>query len=363
MGGTAQAGSDWYNSQQQVPMNNQAWGYGGAGSSSGAHAGQAQQQGTAYNRGGRSAGDGMSLDGVQVPTVGTGNQGYSTNQYDGADDGAMNNKNRYRDGTSGPEDYSNEPPLLEELGIHFDHIWFKTLTVIYFRTPQAYLSQLSKMGWKAFITYFFTYGRVGAEGLASMMNGAHSGGINVNVKDTLLNPRDLDEDIIGPIMYCIILGTLMLLQGKVNFGYIYGFSLTCSLSLHRILLLLQNTNITPSAIQQQQMGNIYANNSASPSKGTKIINTSDEAYISIWETCSILGYSLIPVLFLAAISILISLKGILGVLLSISAILWSTYSATRLFDVKMSLDMNNQKWLVAYPVALLYACFTLITVF
>lgn len=28
------------------------------------------------------------------------------------------------------EDYDNEPPLLEELGINFEHIWSKTLAVI-----------------------------------------------------------------------------------------------------------------------------------------------------------------------------------------------------------------------------------------
>ena len=28
------------------------------------------------------------------------------------------------------EDYDNEPPLLEELGIHFDHIWMKTQAVL-----------------------------------------------------------------------------------------------------------------------------------------------------------------------------------------------------------------------------------------
>lgn len=29
------------------------------------------------------------------------------------------------------EDYDNEPPLLEELGINFDHIWTKTQAVLY----------------------------------------------------------------------------------------------------------------------------------------------------------------------------------------------------------------------------------------
>lgn len=31
----------------------------------------------------------------------------------------------------GDEDYENEPPLLEELGIRFDHIWMKTQAVLY----------------------------------------------------------------------------------------------------------------------------------------------------------------------------------------------------------------------------------------
>lgn len=30
----------------------------------------------------------------------------------------------------GEEDYSNEPPLIEELGINFAHIWMKTKTII-----------------------------------------------------------------------------------------------------------------------------------------------------------------------------------------------------------------------------------------
>lgn len=33
-------------------------------------------------------------------------------------------------GMDDDEDYSNEPPLLEELGINFDHIWRKTQSVI-----------------------------------------------------------------------------------------------------------------------------------------------------------------------------------------------------------------------------------------
>jgi protein YIPF5/7 len=34
------------------------------------------------------------------------------------------------DARGGDEDYANEPPLLEELGINFGHIWDKTKTIL-----------------------------------------------------------------------------------------------------------------------------------------------------------------------------------------------------------------------------------------
>ena len=40
------------------------------------------------------------------------------------DPGAMSNGQDY-------EDFDNEPPLLEELGIRFDHMWSKTQAVIH----------------------------------------------------------------------------------------------------------------------------------------------------------------------------------------------------------------------------------------
>lgn len=42
-------------------------------------------------------------------------------------------------------------------------------------------------------------------------------------------------------------------------------------------------------------------------------------------------------------------------------IAWCTYSATRFFEAAM--HMQQQRWLIAYPTLLFYACFVLITVF
>ena len=42
-------------------------------------------------------------------------------------------------------------------------------------------------------------------------------------------------------------------------------------------------------------------------------------------------------------------------------ILWSTHTATRFFE--KALHMADQRYLIAYPVGLVYSCFVLITVF
>merc|ERR1712002_964164 len=76
-----------------------------------------------------------------------------------------------------PDNYSggfeDEPPLLEELGINFDHIYQKTVAVM---NP-----------WK------------------------HTSSEVIN-----------EVDLTGPFVFCMALGAAMLMVGKVQFGYIYG---------------------------------------------------------------------------------------------------------------------------------------------
>ena len=205
----------------------------------------------------------------------------ATNGYSNGDD--MNTENTaYVD-----DDYDSEPPLIEELGINFDHIYLKTQAVIYpNRTLEAKVVE--------------------------------------------------DSDMAGPLVFCLILGSLMMLQGKVNFGYIYGFSIFSCLGVYAITNLMCSTS-----------------------------------EIDVWFVCSVLGYGLVPVIVLSgatlginATSIVtgIHMKGTFGFILSAAAIAWATFSATRLFDAKMRLNENMQFWLVAYPVALVYWCFSLITV-
>jgi hypothetical protein len=53
-------------------------------------------------------------------------KGYTAN-YNMYNNNELNNTVLF----SNDEDYENEPPLMEELGVRFDHIWSKTQAVLY----------------------------------------------------------------------------------------------------------------------------------------------------------------------------------------------------------------------------------------
>ncbi|CCI49643.1 unnamed protein product [Albugo candida] len=175
--------------------------------------------------------------------------------------------------------YENEPPLLEELGIHFEQIWIKT---------QSVLLPMKK--------------------------------INEHILD--------DADLAGPLVYCFVFGMCLLLSAKVHFGYIYGFGAISCLSMYLLMNLL-----------------------------------SPQRTIDIYRVCSVLGYCLLPIIALAALNIVLSIKdlGLLGFVVASVCAIWSTHTASRFFE--KALFMSEQKYLVAYPIMLVYSCFVLITVF
>jgi len=178
-------------------------------------------------------------------------------------------------GTGG---YDDEPPLLEELGVNFTHIKGKTLAVL---NPLQTVDQ-------------------------HMMD---------------------DSDVAGPIIFCVLFGTFLLLSGKVHFGYIYGVALLGSVSLHLLLNLM--------------------------SPPTHSLN-----YI---RSASVLGYCLLPLVFTSGLGVAYPLDGMLGYLLSVAAIVWSTYAASNMFVGV--LGVREMRWLVAYPLALFYSVFGIMSIF
>eukprot|EP01084_Bolivina_argentea_P069863 127049_1 len=175
-------------------------------------------------------------------------------------------------------DYDNEPPLLEELGINFSNIWQKTLYVL---IPRK------------------------------------------NLKTDVLQ----DGDLAGPIIFCCALGFCLLCAGKVHFGYIYGFNIIGCFGLNLMLNLMCN----------------------------------HQHKIDMLHTVSIVGYCVLPIIFLSVINIVFNLQGKIGFLLSTFFVMWAATISTRFFE-KLT-QMRHQRYLILYPMALFYACFALITVF
>ncbi|XP_068831046.1 protein YIPF7-like [Capricornis sumatraensis] len=174
------------------------------------------------------------------------------------------------------DSFDEEPPLLEELGINFDHIWQKTLTVLNPMKP--------------------------ADG--SIMN---------------------ETDLTGPILFCVALGATLLLAGKVQFGYVYGMSAIGCLGIHALLNLMSSSGVSYGCV------------------------------------ASVLGYCLLPMVMLSSCAIFFSLQGTFGTVAALVIIGWCSLSASKIF--MSALAMEGQQLLIAYPCALLYGLFALLTVF
>ena len=86
--------------------------------------------------------------------------------------------------------------------------------------------------------------------------------------------------------------------------------------------------------------------------------------ISVWTVTSILGYSLLPVNLLAALKLVVVNLGnlqLLGQCLGILTVVWCTVASTRLME--QGCGMRDQRYLIAYPIGLLYTAFVMITIF
>lgn len=100
-----------------------------------------------------------------------------------------------------PDDFADEPPLLEELGINISHIQTKSLAVI---LPMKYAKQ--------------------------------------TINENLIMD---DTDMAGPIVFGVTLALELLLAGRIHFGYIYGLGLFgCFATTLIINLMSPNTAIS-----------------------------------------------------------------------------------------------------------------------
>jgi hypothetical protein len=76
---------------------------------------------------------------------------------------------------------------------------------------------------------------------------------------------------------------------------------------------------------------------------------------------SFLGYSLLPMLFLAFLGIFANLNGVLGVTFGCLLAVWSAFSSSGLLTVM--LNLQSEKILIGYPLFLFYVSFSLVIIF
>jgi hypothetical protein len=173
----------------------------------------------------------------------------------------------------------DEPPLLEELGVDFGDIWSKTKLVL---RPSV-----------------------------------------AEIDERLVE----DADLAGPIVFMFALGAMLMLHGKLHFGYVYGFGLSSCVCMYVLLNLMSTSGVD----------------------------------LDFSAVVSFLGYCLLPVIGLAASALIVNMASTAGHVLAAFTVLACTGTSTRLFEAK--LHMRHQRFLIAYPLALIYSCFVLITIF
>lgn len=145
------------------------------------------------------------------------------------------------------------------------------------------------------------------------------------------NPAYLfvETDLAGPIMFCLTLAASLFLSGsKAHFGYIYGLSVISVIVMYILITLMCNTM---------------------------------EHYISITAVASILGYSILPIVWLSILGIFLSLNSAFGIALCVLAVALATMGASNIFCL-MTGD-PKQRLLLAYPCSLVYVIFVLLVLF
>lgn len=171
-----------------------------------------------------------------------------------------------------------------------------------------------------------------------------------------------DSDLAGPVLFFLAFGFFLLFSGKVHFGYIYGLALLGSTSLHLILSLMspaedaQPPSQTPSYPQYSEPQPPLAPSAMQGGTGGHF-----SATLTFPRSASVLGYCLLPLVATSLVGIVMRMDTPFGIVLTVAAIMWCTYSASGMFCVVGR--MKGMRGLVAYPLGLFYVGFGIMSIF
>ncbi|ROW01333.1 hypothetical protein VMCG_05942 [Cytospora schulzeri] len=142
-----------------------------------------------------------------------------------------------------------------------------------------------------------------------------------------------DSDLAGPFLFAGLFGFFLLFAGNLHFGYIYGLGVLGSISLHTIISLMTPADDDPTL----------------------------SSTLTYFRSASVLGYCLLPLTVTSLVGIVMPMDTPLGIVMTSAAIMWCTYSASGIFCAVGR--MRGMRGLVAYPLALFYVGFGLMSIF
>mmetsp|Transcript_22231 Transcript_22231/g.56527 ORF Transcript_22231/g.56527 Transcript_22231/m.56527 type:complete len:244 (-) Transcript_22231:196-927(-) len=165
--------------------------------------------------------------------------------------------------------------------------------------------------------------------------GIDLGGILAKTRAILLhrlnNHTIEDLDMGGALVFVFILGGLHLLTGKLHFGIILGWSVVHSSVLWFIV-------------------NQLAGIDAQEAKG-----------LDLYSVCCLVGYCMAPIAVFSAVALLLP-SGVVAGVLGLAATLWAGHTAAKIFARRCP-SLEDAQGLVMLPCTLLYAAFTMLTLY
>lgn len=167
-----------------------------------------------------------------------------------------------------------------------------------------------------------------------------------------------DSDIIGPLIFLVCFGFLLAFSGSLHFGYVYGLSLMGSTSLHVIISLMTplDDDVDRTSAHPSAGGPTPYATAAQPPHPNEL-----SATLTWSRSASVLGYCLIPLLATSVVGVFMPMDTPLGIVMTSAAIMWCTYSASGMFCAVGRL--RSMRGLVAYPLALFYVGFGIMSIF
>lgn len=137
-----------------------------------------------------------------------------------------------------------------------------------------------------------------------------------------------DADLSGPIIIALCFGVLLLLSGKVHFGDIYAIFVVGNILMYFLFNFMSQIDVIP-----------------------------------LYSIMSTVGYALLPMLLLGFFGIFSSLKGNIGIIISLAVSGWASLAASNIIESLMRQTESNRKPLLIYPLFLFYVSFAMIIIF